>query len=914
MDYYLKYIKYKSKYLNLSSNNYNMSGSGKPSCMHLKDINLFPNQNLESDIEQHLNPIFGFIWNEFGAITNYYNFKDNNKLCRLIGNTFYKLDGLIQPSKKIIIHFTPRDLGILLGCRYICKQVNKKIKQITYYIECIDKMESDYTNIEELKKNIRINYIEIEDVIPTKKNLLLKFLKKYINTLDDYKKSLITKSNNNANPIVKEFIRKKITNILNDTNEDIELFHIILAIVWYISNNKSGIKDYYLGINYILPSELQVTIPENFTTNIFSIESFNKYDSNTNYFNFILAKTYYLKNGPIKLYNQEYSNVNSTINYPDCGESALRTFINILTFDKKTELFDIKRLKKFKPNDKITEYYTIFNNDKLQSSLLTKNIFNKELNARDAWSLIVSNLEGVTYNTITIDGNNTFELDKYTLGLDGYKYNIKSGLSKKKDDDVYIVNLLQVLRKLFLKITNFTDFNNKNIKIDVELDRDGFGKIKIITKHSGNYIMRFINGHYSIDSEINIVNLKMDVGKLTKKELYYIKLLSTEIEEIKYEDFILEQKNWYYFYKYTSTELIYLFNKYEINKNDYNLIFDYMYNNYNDDEKRRIFIDLNKFDNISKYNLEKYGNNVKYDDSGNKNFENIIEYLSINKNYNKLINLQSLTLGNSFNEELETSLDNLTNLKSLTFGDKFNKELGTSLNNLTNLRSLNLAEYMEPVYKSLDKLINLETLIFGFSQYEQIYNSLDNLTNLRSLDLGNYLEPVKKSLDNLTNLQSLILGYYVNEPLNNSLKKLINLQSLDLGNIYNRPLNDSLDKLTNLRSLQFGKGFTQPLNESLNLLTNLNSLIFKNDYTELLGTSLDKLINLESLQFGYSVNKSFGTSLNKLKNLKSIKFVYKNETTDEHKLPSDDDDDDDDDDSVPSDSDDDSVPSDSDDD
>ena len=78
MDYYSKYLKYKTKYLNFSSNKYFMKGSGKPSYTCIKDINLFPKSDLESesDIEKHLNPIYGFIWNEFDAITNYYNFKD----------------------------------------------------------------------------------------------------------------------------------------------------------------------------------------------------------------------------------------------------------------------------------------------------------------------------------------------------------------------------------------------------------------------------------------------------------------------------------------------------------------------------------------------------------------------------------------------------------------------------------------------------------------------------------------------------------------------------------------------------------------------------------------------------------------------------------------------------------------------
>ena len=42
----------------------------------------------------------------------------------------------------------------------------------------------------------------------------------------------------------------------------------------------------------------------------------------------------------------------------------------------------------------------------------------------------VSNLEEVTYNTIKIDKINTFEIDEYTLGKDGYKYDIYIKINK----------------------------------------------------------------------------------------------------------------------------------------------------------------------------------------------------------------------------------------------------------------------------------------------------------------------------------------------------------------------------------------------------------------------------------------------------------------------------------------------------
>ena len=83
MDYYLKYLKYKNKYIALAQKMY---GGDKPSYYNLKNINLFSS---ESEIENYLNPIYGFIYNEAGIIKNYYNFYDDkNVVSKLVHITF----------------------------------------------------------------------------------------------------------------------------------------------------------------------------------------------------------------------------------------------------------------------------------------------------------------------------------------------------------------------------------------------------------------------------------------------------------------------------------------------------------------------------------------------------------------------------------------------------------------------------------------------------------------------------------------------------------------------------------------------------------------------------------------------------------------------------------------------------------
>ena len=79
MEYYQKYLKYKTKYMSLkkSIKIKQMYGGDKPMVEILKDINLFP---IDSKIESYLNPIYGFLLNETGFIKNYQNLRKIYKI------------------------------------------------------------------------------------------------------------------------------------------------------------------------------------------------------------------------------------------------------------------------------------------------------------------------------------------------------------------------------------------------------------------------------------------------------------------------------------------------------------------------------------------------------------------------------------------------------------------------------------------------------------------------------------------------------------------------------------------------------------------------------------------------------------------------------------------------------------------
>jgi hypothetical protein len=939
MDFYHKYLKYKSKYIKLVD--IKMNGGGKPSYLNLKNINLFL---FDSDIEKYLNPVYGFIYNESNAISNFYNYYDpTNKISKLVHNTFNKIPGSFQPTNKLYLNVKPRDLGNFLALRYLCKiNLHDKIKKIddvtntiNNLIKSIRKINT-FNSAKRLDSQTRISVCDLFAVIKNKiKNLikenyeeikvdglefvppaiktndeLVNFLENnYLPRLQTYKQKLITDFNEKYKPIYSsDQVQKYINNFIvaqgefNEGDSDVELYHVVLGIVWWVSNNKTGIKEYYQGLNDVLDPELQIVIPEDFSDNLYKITDLKPIPVNTStisdFFINLVASSYMKKKGVIKLFDQEYSDSDSgsgceNHKYADCGETSIRNFINILIFDVVTDVFDIHALRKLNPIEKIIEYYTVFFTVELQSSNDKQTIFGKELNSRDAWSLIVSNLENVSYtkNCILPDGSS-------------YKFEINEGLSSTVETELRIVNILQIFKHLFPDVTDFNDFTNESYDLDLELetglDEHGIGKIKF-KNAIGRFTWNFNHGHYHISPEVNNERINNNIYKksLSKEKQFYLDIFNLGWREILKEYSSLNV-NCIYFVDFTPEELIRFFNNGEMDNKIYNIIFSYIYTSWDRDKKRRIYLNLYRVTNIKKYKLTEFG--IEYDSSGAYSYDNIISIKNVKglEILEKLRNLKSIQFDSDFNQELNDSLDELTNLLNLTFGgfnkpfgnslnklvnlqnlalgSGFDKPLGNSLDKLTKLEKLSCAGFNQPLDNSLDKLVNLQDLELGYQFDKSLGNSLDSLTNLRNLNIGNspnnplgkFNKPLDNSLNSLINLQSLQIGSGFNQPLNNSLENLVNLQDLKLGQNFNQQLNNSLNSLINLQNLTFGDYFNQRLNNSLNSLINLQNLTFGKFFDQRLNNSLDNLENLQSLTFGHYYGESFGHSLDKLINLRSL--------------------------------------------
>ena len=118
--------------------------------------------------------------------------------------------------------------------------------------------------------------------------------------------------------------------------------------------DKEGIKNYYLGLNSVLPKDLQVAIPEDFVSDIYNYrdldielitdEKIKTYRPTNNKFTYSILLIQKMYGKKMILFGQNYAQPFkcSTDKYPDCGESTIRNFINVLVFNKLTNKLDIE--------------------------------------------------------------------------------------------------------------------------------------------------------------------------------------------------------------------------------------------------------------------------------------------------------------------------------------------------------------------------------------------------------------------------------------------------------------------------------------------------------------------------------------------------------------------------------------------
>ena len=902
--YYQKYLKYKQKYLLLKQLAIKQTGGHTPDISILKNISLFPKDDV---IDDFLNPIYGAYWNISGAIENYYRFQSNDPISILIRKTFTMIEvtSEVKLTESLSKNFTVDDFAKFLSYLYLKKTFShvplRTIDDKQYGIKELIK------NIEELKlaneekvliinKNVKKHYDnnfvkikinELDDRIsldippqnPENKHAeLLHTLKEYLKETE--KITVVPTFENN----IKEYFPDTYTKILSP-----EVFYVILSALWWKLNNKQGIYDYYASLNKYLLNSMKITIPPDYVNMVY-IEDDLKPDVELKSFEHTLASIYKNMYASIKLFNQDWVNYTKNIcvtrpkptcttradfncTFPDCGESVLRSFINIIVFSKEERKFSQTILEKLGAIKEVKDFYRTFDTIEKQLDPNATYKINDELtlNARDAWGLIVSNKPGIKY------------IDKCTLHTGSeYKYEINSGIDEEGN-----INMIALMKKL---LEHMPELNNKEawseLGIDIQnnLNNDsGLGYI-IISNLLGTYVMNFIPGHYEISQRIKSENFLIDYTNFIDKKPY-IEILLRNDKRIK--ELFIESNKYKYLIKYNSDSLIKLFNECgnEIDDDMYNIIFDYMIKNYDHDKLRRIYVRLSKIKIIDVSKMKKVN----------------IQITLVDNKMSTTDKSEVIGFNNVTNCDFVAKF---TNLQTLKFGHFFDKDLGNCLNNLTNLQTLIFDYYFDrPLLNSLDNLKNLRSLEFGYKFNQPLLQSLDNLKNLHSLKFGyEFNQPLLHSLDNLKNLQHLIFGDYFDQPLADIIDMLPNLRTLELGNKFRNQNDELFVKLTRLETLKLGPGaelrddsllvltslrtlnlselrsqsFMYPNREladdSLYTLTKLENLFLPNSHTKRIKNLLGNLTNLQSLILGYDFNVPLLDSLYGLTNLKKLEF------------------------------------------
>jgi hypothetical protein len=931
--YYQKYIKYKNKYLILKQDKiFRIQTGGEfPEFYALKNISLFPK---DSDIEEHLNPIYGFLWNTTGLLENYYNFVSDDFISKLVNKSFKTVAGVVTPTDELaddktcsIDALTKFIVYLYLQKTYKDSNVGAIIYNVKELIKGIERSISSSSSSESLIKTINKLYtnkfislkiVNITLDIPPKNESnnyveLLCALKAYLNELNK-----IT-----LKPEIKIAGKTSIGEFFPETyikSLDKKVFYVILSVLWYKFNNKQGILDYYICLNKYLPSGMKVSIPDNYVNDLFKSDEL-KPNVMLNTWEHVIASLAKNSLASIKLFKQQWANYTQTLcnrtcitrrnnncSFPDCGESMLRSFINIIIYDPMTQSFDLGKLDTLGAIPTVKTYYATFNTINKQSNKEPTDIFGEKLNARDAWGMVVSNMSNIKY----IDSCKKKDESKYI-------FEISDGLNETGQ-----INMIQLMKNLLPRMPDLENEEEEdydeyeeeeeeekenekkyvsewtklgfNIKFDYKLDKKGYGIILFSTE-LGNFEMNFEHGHYHIVQKNNKVFLQINYHILKPEEKKYIYFLQKDQDKIN--ELVNQSIENVYFIKFTPDTLIPFFNKYYENFNPpnnklYNCIFNYMSSEYDSDKKSRTRVNLSKLNIIDTRELKNFNLDIKLidDKPTSTDITDIIEINTNTKNSLELMNkLDNLTL--SIDEPLGNMFDTLSGLKSLTLKN-FPSEIGESLNNLTNLKSLTILQQVAWIQKALTKLTNLENLtISKFTN--SIKGCFTTLTNLKNLTIGNNFDKslegslttlrklktlrinvanskIGDAFDNLVELETLIFDSCYVE-IGTSLKSLVNLKTLIFGDglsEFNEKIGTSLKSLVNLETLIFGNFFNQKIENSFDNLVNLKTLTFGNSFNQEVGRAFVNLVKLENLEFGSNFNQLLNDSLNTLTNLNKL--------------------------------------------
>jgi len=580
-----------------------VGGGNKPHVFSLKDLNLFT----DSHIRSHLDPTYGFIYASLHYIKNVYILKNSilpvdKKVIDLIKKTFRLVGGQIQPVKGLSKDLKPIEVGRFLAHQYVINNIlndrindlNKKVKIITYHV-----ISAKADKKKGIAHKTPVNYsayiVDRIDIDIAEGDTVDSFIK----TLVNYKITLGTKleeyMNINYGQAINKFITKKWK--LDNNENDILMYHIVLAILWYNADSKAGIEEYYKGVNEVFKrfGFQMIDIPVDFSASLFTHDEIDITDNGEitgDDFNFTLASIYYYNN-KIHLNTQDYTYIYMpcSMDFPDCGEVALRNFIQLLI--TRDTGFDLTLLEKYGAIEPVKEYFKYFKtNLQVSNDYIGTDCFKEilgplydkgiRLKSRDAWGFVVSNLGAdVRYQ----------DMYKCDNGV-SYNYEILDGLARNSEN---VSNMLAVIRCIFTEIKEWEDFNDDIVEVENNLDNKGFGDVHVSNTFLGNYTMKFMPGHYDFLCDA-VDSLEIE-EKFEGDDMVYLALLNGQnFQDEKFVRCVTKNgtsDDWIYHLMRDDNYMIDIINSFWffISVDTYKKLVDYTYINFDVDKFRRTDIE-----------------------------------------------------------------------------------------------------------------------------------------------------------------------------------------------------------------------------------------------------------------------------------------------------------------------------------
>jgi hypothetical protein len=314
-------------------------------------------------------------------------------------------------------------------------------------------------------------------------------------------------------------------------HSNINYYHIFLAILWCIANNKQGLIEYYQGVNSEIFNYLNL--------DGLNVPKFSKQDINyTGNFENRIAYLYRLDKANLELYEQEQIRLPQLIKYTDCGETSVLNFIKILAWDDDKMRISFTKLKTLGLRPHVIKFFKTYN--KIGAGV--GQFFEYTLPMKKAWNLITNNIPNVKYTykqLITTTDNSIIE----------YGTEIDAGICAPEKP-----NMFEIIKYLFnistinpywddmsLSYDRIFEEISKRLIYQVEFKlsdnilQSGTGYIEIILPNGNIYTWYLQRAHFYIELSKKSINPVPALSGLSELAAL-LSQSSKQIDKIKSND------------------------------------------------------------------------------------------------------------------------------------------------------------------------------------------------------------------------------------------------------------------------------------------------------------------------------------------------------------------------------------------